>query len=254
MPPDTNSLRSQLNNAFRKSHYTGKPSFLPSDDLERIISPQSVAQYCSTYAAATLEDETSKIIEYVFGSKGNYRGPARQVFAILVLIDRPSLIPGVVAENIRDYDLPLVQCSGTGADFQLARKSKSPRPLRCFSQGEMSDRMSFDVIQYQVNVPIFRLLGQNKPCFLPEKYVAMELDDRSVLPFTHYDRENQITSGSSKVVRVRIHAAHHDFNKQVSRLTSEPLERTMIPETRIACSHGHLRIKSEKRIFRPQDT
>ncbi|KAK7717462.1 hypothetical protein SLS64_002954 [Diaporthe eres] len=106
---------------------------------------KSVAQYCSTYAAATLEDETSKIIEYVFGSKGNHRDPARQVFAILVLIDRPSLIPGVVAENIRDHDLPLVQCSGTGADFQLARRSKSPRPLKCFRNAENETHFRLEV-------------------------------------------------------------------------------------------------------------
>lgn len=239
MPPDTNSLRSQLNNAFQKSFYNEKRSFLPSDDLERIISTESVTQYCSTYAATAPKDETSKILEYVFGSEGNYRGPARQVFAILVLMNRPSFIPGVVAENIRDHDLPLAQCAGTGADFQLARNSESQRALKCFSQWEMSDRISFDVYQYQVNVPIFRLLDQNKPCFLPEKYVAMELDDRSVLPFTDYDRENQITSGSSKVVRVQIHTAHNDFNKHVSRLVSPSSESPELGSPRHA-SHAHM--------------
>lgn len=218
LPSDTKSLRSQLNNVFQKSFYVGKRkrSYLPIDDLERILNPQSVTQYCSTYAAAIPEDEASKIIAYVFGTKDNYRGSARQVFAILVLMDRPSLIPGVIAENIRDHDLPLVQCSGKGTDFQLARRSKRPRALESFSQWEMSDRMSFDVIQYKVNVPVFKLLGQNKSCFLPEQYVAMKLGDQSVLPFTSYDQGNEIVSGSSKVVRVQIHPAHHDFNKEVS--------------------------------------
>lgn len=202
---------------FQESHYAGQQFFLPNDDLERIITVPSVTHYCSTYAAATLKDETSKVIDYVFGSEDNDRGRACQVFAILVLVDRASLILGVVTENIRDHDLPLAQCSRRGTEFQLARRSKSSRALECFSQWDMSDRMSFDVIQYQVNVPAFKLLGQNKACFLPEQYVAMKLDDRSVLPFTYYDGKTQIVGGSSKVVRVQIHHAHHDFDKQVSR-------------------------------------
>lgn len=217
MPTDTNSLRSQLNSLFQESPYVGKRLFLPSDDLKRIIDIPSVTQYCSTYD--TLKDETSKIIAYVFGSEGdegNYSGDARQVFAILVLIDRPSLIPGVVAENIRDHDLPLAQCSKRGTEFQLSKRSKSLRPLECLRKWGMSDRRAFDDIQYQVNVPVFKLFGQNKPFFLPGQYVAMKLDDRSVLPFTYCDTKKQIVSGSSKVVRVQIHPAHHDFNKKVS--------------------------------------
>lgn len=218
--PDTNSLQSQLNSVFQESPYVGKRSFLPSDDLKRIITVPSVTQYCSTYAAATLKDETSKIIAYVFGSEGDegkYSGDARQVFAILVLIDRPSLIPGVVAENIRDHDLPLAQCSKRGTEFQLSKRSKSLRPLECLRKWGMSDRRAFDDIQYEVNVPVFRLFEQNNTFFPPGQFVAKKLDNRSVLPFTYCDTKKQIVSGSSRVVRVQIHPAHHDFNKQVSR-------------------------------------
>lgn len=245
MPPDTDSLKSQLNSVFRKSKYAGQKFYLPNDDLERIITVPSVKHYCSTYAATTLKDETSKVIDYVFGSEDNNSGSARQVFAILVLVDRPRLIPGVFAENIRDHDLPLAQCHRRGAEFELARRSERRHALDCFSQWDMSDRMSFDVIQYQVNVPVFKLLGQNKVCFLPEQYVAMKLDDRSVLPFTKYDGEKQIVSGSSKVVRVKIHPAHHDFNKHVSRPTRPSSEsQAMIPKH---VSHAHMNcFKPEK--------
>lgn len=210
------NLKTQLNNGFQTSRYHGNKQFLPKDSLEKLIIAESVEEYCSVHLK---DEDPAKIVRYVFGcgSPGAERDLARQVFATLVLIDRPELISGVVKENIRDRDLPLVQCEERGIEYQLARRSSDQVHavrLDCFSRWRMSDRKAFHDIQFQVNTPRFETLGpRSLPS--PDQYVAIKLDDRSVMPFTFYDGEKQIVAGSSKVVRVKIHDAHHDFNKAV---------------------------------------
>lgn len=153
-------------------------------------------------------------MDYVFGRQTNNSGFARQVFAILVLINHDDLIQGVINENIRDHNLPLSQCNQQGTEYQLARRSSSSnkrlRAIPCFSHWSMSDRRAFDDIQFQVKSPAFKKLADQD---LAVK--TMKLDNRFGLPFTYYDEEKQIKSGSAKVVRVKIHSAHHDFNTAV---------------------------------------
>lgn len=214
--PETGNLKTQLNKAFRRSLYDENKIFLPRDDLERIITPDSVTKYCKGSDYQYLQDEPSKIVDYVFGSQTRqHHGCARRVFAILVLINHDDLIQGVVKENIRDHDLPLAQCDEQGTEYQLARRRRRPnqrlRAIQCFSHWRMSDRRAFDDIQFQVNSPVFKLLLAHQDVAID----PVKLDSRYGLPFTFYDEEKQINSGSAKVVRVKIHHAHHDFNTEV---------------------------------------
>lgn len=231
----TDNLLTQLDNALNKSPYDGKTSlsFLPRNVLESVINQDSVAEYCSTYAATILASQTDKIVEYVFRPHKNDRGLARQIFSILVLMDEPALIPGVVEEDIRDHDLPLALCEGN--DSQMARRRDMLiEPISCFKDWTRAQRRNFDMIQFQVKAPVFNPLDRN---FGPgphrshpsstggqhhqaDDYVAENLDDRTVLPFTKYDGKAQIIAGSSKVVRVKIHFAHHGFNQDVRNFVS----------------------------------
>lgn len=209
----TLDLKTELNEAFQKSPFNKRSIFLPTTDLERIITLSSVRGYCSTYAAAILRDQAEKVTEYVFG---NQRNRARHVFAILVLIDEPALIPGVIDHNISDKDLPLAQCKEKGTNYQLARrKDLLMDPIECFKEWKMAQRKAFNEWQYQVKPLVFTQLGKNQVIDGPE-FVAMKLADLTVLPFTFYDGEKQIISGFSKVVRVKIHPAHHRFKEQVA--------------------------------------
>lgn len=78
-------------------------------------------------------------------------------------------------------------------------------------------RLLFDLLQYRVKPTVFKLLRHNQQPSSPE-FVATTLDDRQILPFTEYDNDEKTQSGNSKVVRVKIHPAHHDFDKEVHDL------------------------------------
>lgn len=212
----TLDLKIELNEAFRISPYNERSIFLPATDLERIITPSSVTSYCSTYAADVLGDQVEKVTEYVFGNQRHGHHHARHVFAVLVLIDEPALIPGVIEHNISDKDLPLAQCNEKGTNYQLARrKDLLISPIGCFKEWKMAQRKAFNEWQYQIKPLVFFQLGKNQVIDGPE-FVAMKLADLTVLPFTFYDGKKQIVSGFSKVVRVKIHPAHHRFKEEVA--------------------------------------
>lgn len=220
VPPNTISgtrdLKTELNDAFQISPYNERSIFLPTTDLERIITPSSVRSYCSTYAAAVLGDQVEKVTEYVFGNQRPGHDHARHIFAVLALIDEPALILGVIEHDISDKDLPLAQCDEKGTNYQLARrKDVLIRPIECLKEWNMTQRKAFNEWQYQVKPLVFNQLDKHQVIDGPE-FVAMKLADLTVLPFTFYDGEKQIVSGFSKVVRVKIHPAHHKFKEKVT--------------------------------------
>lgn len=214
-------LKTELNEAFQISPYNERSIFLPATDLERIITRSSVRGYCSTYAAKVLGDQEKKVSEYVFGNQRHSHGHdhARHVFAVLVLIDEPALIPDVIEHDISDKDLPLAQCDEKGTNYQLARrKDVLIRPIDCLTKWNMTQRKAFNEWQYSVKPLVFNQLDKHQVIDGPE-FVAMKLADLTVLPFTSYDGEQQIVSGFSKVVRVKIHPAHHKFKEKVPTYT-----------------------------------
>lgn len=232
--PDTAQLKAQLNDAFRKSRYSGERVFLPIDKVKEIITEDSVVNYCQRYGLA---GQAQKVKDYVFGPQSKRQGSARKIFSILVLLGKPDLILGVVEEKIYDDDLPLAQCKQQGMEFQLARRHNMLMdPIKCFSKWDWSDKSAFDTIQFQVETPVFQALEvdgfprsnasrsrhNRRSSHQADDYVAQNLDTRQVLPLTSYDEKRQIFSGSSKVVRVKIHQAHHHFNQKVCRVPLVP--------------------------------
>lgn len=211
------SLKKELDNAFQISQYNGKDIFLPASDLERIINKDSVRRYCSTFARDDLRQQTERVLHYVFGDEAGNQKPALCVFAILVLMERPALIPSVVDEGIRDRDLPLAQCERNGTNFKFARRDNPDQPIDRFESWTSPDKMTFNEHQYHVKPVIFRLLEAGQVISAPD-YVDMKLTDALVLPFEPCEVKEEIKSGGfSKVVCVKIHPAHHNFNLEVSK-------------------------------------
>lgn len=169
--------------------------FLPRSAVDNLIGHESISKYWLGLADSTLHEHLSDVIHYVCGEP-----KARYIFVIIVLIDEPGLLPGLIQDRVCDNDLPLSHIEVLGVDFQLARRSSPNMPIECCRAWTSSQRHSLDVLQWQVKVEV---LGE-WPIGLPVK----QLPDRTVLPFTKSERKHD---GNSEVFRVEIHRAHYNF-------------------------------------------
>ena len=130
----------------------------------------------------------------------------RKIFAILLLIDRPSRIRSFIEEGVSDADLPLVKMPRTNrlqGCLELRRKN-SHTPLLCFKKWRGSTVARFEQRQWTVLAPFFaRSNGKNNS--------HLELEPEEILPFTSW-RVAADPGGFGQVYRVEIHPDHHAFN------------------------------------------
>jgi serine/threonine protein kinase len=130
---------------------------------------------------------------------------SRKLFAILVYLEKGSLITAFLDENITDSDLPL--------EAPLARVGQENRGRlsKVFANRPSRDINDFCRVQWYLLAPIFNRLHEH-----------YELDDNVVLPFIENGESSAQQGGYSEVWEVKIHPAHHqlrsslDFGKEPS--------------------------------------
>jgi hypothetical protein len=126
----------------------------------------------------------------------------RKIFAILLLIDRPSRIRSFLETGICDNDLPLVKASRDPS--KLEPTNASDTPLRCFKKWRGSTIARFEEQQWTVLAPIFKRLDG-------ERVVHRELQRGRMLPFTSWEKAAP-RGGFGQVYKAKIHPDHYCFH------------------------------------------
>ncbi|OIW24583.1 kinase-like protein [Coniochaeta ligniaria NRRL 30616] len=155
-----------------------------------------------------LETDNEHIKEMPAPKEKTYRG----IFAILVLIGRPSRIRDFVEEEVCDADLPL-EAPNKAKPWDLRRKKVPDKPLHCFSRWRHNTVKSFEERQWTVYAPF---LGQDErrlPLFF-------QIPHRTVLPFTKWERKYP-AGGYGQVYRAEIHPDHHAFQQVIEGQTPQ---------------------------------
>ncbi|KAK1959983.1 kinase-like protein [Colletotrichum sublineola] len=170
----------------------------------------------------------SSLISEVLGqqsTQGNRFQPLRHhIFAILVLMDKVSLIEDFIKGGIKDVDLPLKIKRSKVKDFevtvQLCKKRKTDpsdglesaedlESLGSLDSWSFNDMEDFEARQKTICTPFFELPG-DKPQFY-------NLRDRPTLPFLEYNRPR--VGGYGSVRKVQEGVSRHFAVKELHSVT-----------------------------------
>ncbi|KAI8246026.1 hypothetical protein K4K53_002623 [Colletotrichum sp. SAR 10_77] len=174
-------------------------SFLPDDELHRLVTPASALRTLREDAPGFTEEIRSIFANTVFtGSPQTVK-----TFAILVLIGRPDAIFKFMDNSISDGDLPLEPTVEGGT---LVRSQSTTKVFDLALAGLGWDEVvAFEEMQWRVCVPVMDELGaEGKPRQLHPKTILPFIWDGPVAPVIQQ-------GGHSRVYQVRIHPAHHRF-------------------------------------------
>jgi len=228
---ESEDLQDRLFAAICYTH-RGKKGFLPKGQLAGLVHEESVTQELTrclsathslraiqNYARQACYDSTPQTTEDEQNSPRNKS--FRNVFAILVLIEKSATIDRFLNEGVSDADLPLVMVKRLKKSWQydLCRKDALDQPLECFRRWTRMAIMNFEEWQWTMLAP-FLTKGERKNV---KHYV---LQDQAILPFTDDSRRHdnahqaeELGGGFGRVFRAEIHPDHHDFNDPVVRLS-----------------------------------
>lgn len=227
-------LQDQLFGAIKGSwSYDHPRGFLPKGQLSGLVTQTAVEMELSKYEAslrkrlqiwkppADIQTEARSIcggVEHGLASDTEDEQHARHVqqpseksyrkiFAILLLIERPSRIRSFVEEGVCDADLPLVnvpRTNGLPGPFRLRRKNAcSCCPLRCFRGWGGSTVARFEQSQWMVLAHSFARSKRKRD---PDYKLQPEI----IMPFTSWKKAAP-RGGFGQVYRVEIHPDHHAF-------------------------------------------
>lgn len=198
----TPPLDELLKRALHICPYKENSTFLPIDELAKVMKAEHVEDYLVHHEREELRANCSQIMEHVCGQPGqsNTRGTSCRIFAILVLIEMPSKILDVIKENLSDKDLPFHREIGS-QDRHLAKNTDGGLVrIHAFSGWTYSQRNTLYQDQWRVQAPVF-LKGSRSL----NEHPVHRLHKKAIFPWTKYER---VYDGNSEVVRVNIHKAH----------------------------------------------
>jgi hypothetical protein len=198
--------------------------FVPKDDLDDIITQETVERELSrvVYFLARISPKAWRTAtplqigssleraneKHTSAEEGTSRHPAKryvqQIFAILLLMDRPTKIWSFLKEGVFDADLPLKTSQGrliTSSSLHDPRKPTSC--LKCLKKRR--DIFSFVEKQWMVLVPVFEQSSRKEISHL-------KVDDQQSLPFLHWEQRGLIGS-FGEIYRAKIHPDHCTFSQ-----------------------------------------
>ena len=217
--PTQHELNCQLFTALQQTRDAREKGFLPKKQLVRLINPRSV---CHELFKFPPENMTSQEIQELANtvctdkeiilSNGKKKIKSfRQIFALLVLVEKSSSISLLIKEDVSDLDLPL-SAMRSGGLFELRRKNtrgmQQSKPLECFRSWSPVRRKEFEEYQWTMLAPFFGSGSYNNVSHYT-------LTDRHILPFFCTKGEEDCGAeergGFGTVFMVRIHSDHHNF-------------------------------------------
>ena len=193
-----------------------KAEFFPLDKLRRIINRATVQTLLRTAIPHATAPALDYYAEEICGLQLHGTG-RRKIFAILVLINKVEYIKDIIEMNLDDLHLPL--------EFEWDRRIHK---YVVYKKGDASPR---DALSWCMNWTHndMELFKSNQSLMLAS-FLNLPLDDiyfykladHFVLPFLEYEpKEN---SGYGRVLKVKIHRAHHNFRQsKVSLVCFDPL-------------------------------
>jgi len=209
---DQSRLDHRLLIALAREPWTNR-KFLPRGELDRLVTQRSMERELSRISKHSWRSSVQFGVEMPpgdeaagHGQTGQGHGDAstqpdgkyyQQVFAILLLIDRPQKIWSFVKEQVCDADLPLEDNM-----LDLRRRGKVTTALKCL-------RESFDIhrfleCQWYLLAPVFR-----KPNGRADQHIVASR--YQVLPFTAWKDVGR-QGGFAQVYKAEIHHDHHEFD------------------------------------------
>lgn len=181
--------------------------FLPSNELCRLIQPETVRQ-CLRAENITNSESTQAIVDYICGTGGNAveRQGARRLFCILLLMEKPRYILEFYGESLFDRDLPLERERIDQHLFRLVKRGGLQ--LSCFRSWDQAYLRSFDECQWWTLAPFLT----DDPEQHNSPLLKYHLDERTILPWNHCDFLIRSPTGTSEVRKIQIHPSHHKFS------------------------------------------
>jgi hypothetical protein len=226
------NLADRLSAVLRNDTMNGR-LFVPRSDLDRVITQASVEKELSrkAYLPARISHRARRSITRLriepspeYGSVSQtlaieeaqtetttVHASFQQIFAILLLIDRPTRIWAFLREGVCDADLPLTisRKNGLVTNPKSQRDRKSLGTLSCLKN--RSDISRFVDQQWTVLVPVFRKSSTRT-------ILHHKSSDKQSLPFVDWKYSGR-GGRFGDVYKAKIHPAHHEFGDDaVSRV------------------------------------
>ncbi|CAM1503138.1 Fc.00g079140.m01.CDS01 [Cosmosporella sp. VM-42] len=194
-------IKKLLNDALESDQRCAEKRFLPCRKLEGICNFESVH---SELQQCLEEAQALNCAKYVCGDKE----PAREIFAILVLINQVNFIAKFMEAEIHDDDLPF---GGSMGQTKLwTRHSTENSPIDFFDHSEDAETMrEFYNKQWWVHVPFLARDKNNN------KAISYEFEPGTVMPWTFVGEKIE-NGGYGRVEEIGIHQDHHSFSQYKS--------------------------------------
>jgi hypothetical protein len=188
-------IKTLLNNALQLDRRNNEKRFLASGDLKAICNHSAVRDELIGHGYKTHDAES--YATYVCDK------PAREIFAVLVLINYVRFLPDFVSTGIIDNHLPF---SGNEQQTELwYRELRQRRRVEFLNHSQDAEIIrEFYNKQWWVHVPFLDWDKENR------KALNFRFDLGTVIPWIEIGRKD--TSGGFGVVeQVKIHQDHHSF-------------------------------------------
>jgi hypothetical protein len=209
-------MRQNIRDAIIEWPSTGTQYFLPINIFEDLLQPHNVCRELRRMLPNRSDSELEKICSLIFLP----HRPARKLFAIHMYgsPNYENIILDLLAEGIADKDLPFIRINTMvkkeyRSNFTLGRNSHAECTLKDHNKcgiKALKDWKTYDLgilyrAQWLVLAPVFETSTNG---IIPH----MDLDGNCLLPFVKDDDEDELCGGYSRVRKVIIHHAHHNFH------------------------------------------
>ena len=193
----------------------GSDEFLPADQVEELITIDSVSEElkCLGWAQAESQRRAHDVTDIVSTARGT--SSRQRIFGILCLQDKAAEIKNFVYEDVFDHDLPFIFSKSSPGEVHTSPVGGVDKAIRLFQVNwKVHELEYFRTRQGKLLAPYFEFS-------IGDKVLHYPLGDELVLPFVQdiFDdggakAEIELAmhreGGYSIVRKVKIHPAHHN--------------------------------------------
>lgn len=176
------------------------PTRFGGDEI-KWITDSAIAKTVTVESVTTALEELHKHDRALKLANGVVNGGYRKIFAILVLLGKEASIERLMAESIRDSNLPLkLETPATGRPLM---RVKDGSPLSSFSDWDDEELKRFHSTQWSLLPPFFTF-----PKASDDLLQVSNFDSNSVLPFVEDTSSSPSEGAFGQVYKVKIAPGH----------------------------------------------